>query len=253
MNYKIDNLKNKVVVVAGGAKNLGGLISRNFGQEGANVVVHYNSSSTKAEALETVNFINSNGGKAFAIQLDLTVISNMKVLFDEAVSKFGKVDIAVNTVGKIVKKDINSITEKEYDSLFDVNSKVGFFFIQEAAKHMNKGGKIINILTSLLAGFTGYYSLYAGAKAPVEHFTRAAAKEFAPMGISVNSIAPGPMDTPFFYEQETPETVEYLKAASFNNELTKIEDIAPIVKFLSTEGWFINGQTILANGGFTTR
>lgn len=118
---------------------------------------------------------------------------------------------------------------------------------------MNEGGKIINILTSLLAAFTGYYSLYAGAKAPIEHFTRAAAKEYASKGISINNVAPGPMDTPFFYEQETKESVEYLKSASFNGELTKIEDIAPIVEFLATDGWYINGQTILANGGFTTR
>ena len=253
MNYKITNLKDKVVVVAGGAKNLGGLISRTFGEEGAKVVVHYNSSSTKDEADKTVEYINSNGGQAFSIQLDLTNINNIKKLFEEVENKFGKVDIAVNTVGKIVKKPIDQLTENEYDDLFNINSKIGFFFIQESARHMNKGGKIINVLTSLLAGFTGYYSLYAGAKAPIEHFTRAAAKEFAPMGISVNSVAPGPMDTPFFYEQETDETVAYLKAQSFNGELTKIEDIAPIVKFLATEGWFINGQTILANGGFTTR
>ena len=61
------------------------------------------------------------------------------------------------------------------------------------------------------------------------------------------------MDTPFFYEQETKESVEYLKAASFNGELTKIEDIAPIVEFLATDGWYINGQTILANDAFTTK
>lgn len=253
MNYKIENLKNKVVVVTGGAKNLGGLVSKNFGKKGAKVVVHYNSIETKKNAEETVDFINDNGGEAIAIQLDLTKVSNMRALFDETEKQFGKVDIAVNTVGKIIKKNIDSITEDEYDDLFDVNTKVGFFFIQEAARHMNDGGKIINILTSLLAGFTGYYSLYAGAKAPIEHFTRAAAKEYALKGISVNSIAPGPMDTPFFYEQETKESVEYLKAQSFNGELTKIEDIAPIVEFLATDGWYINGQTILANGGFTTR
>ena len=91
--------------------------------------------------------------------------------------RFGKVDIAVNTVGKIVKKDIDSITEEEFDDLFNVNTKVGFFFIQEAARHMNNGGKIINVLTSLLASLQDIIRLYAGAKASVEHFTRAAAKD----------------------------------------------------------------------------
>lgn len=253
MNYKFENLKDKVVVVAGGAKNLGGLISRQFGEEGAKVIVHYNSNETKDQGIETVDYINNNGGVAELIQLDLTIISNIKKLFEFAVEKFGEVDVAINTVGKVLKKPVENITEKEYDDIFDINSKVAFFFIKEAEKHMNDGGKIINITTSLLAGFTGYYSLYAGAKAPVEHFTRAASKEYAHRGISVNSVAPGPMDTPFFYGEETEESVEYLKAASFNGELTKIEDIAPIVRFLATEGWFINGQIIFANGGFTTR
>lgn len=253
MNYKFESLKDKVVVVAGGAKNLGGLISKQFGKEGAKVVIHYNSNSTEKNAIETAEYINNNGGEAFIVQLDLTVNGNIKKLFDISVEKFGKVDVAINTVGKVVKKEISNITEEEYDKVFEINSKVNFFFIQEAEKHMNDGGKIINILTSLLAGFTGGYSIYAGAKAPVEHFTRAAAKEFANRGITVNSIAPGPMDTPFFYGEETEESVAYLKSASFNGELTKIEDIAPIAKFLATEGWFINGQIIFANGGFTTR
>src|SRR5690606_13254051 len=107
--------------------------------------------------------------------------------------------------------------------------------------------------TALLAAFTDGYSTYAGGKSPVEHFTRAAAKEFADRGISVTAIAPGPMDTPFFYGQETPERVEFHKSQGMGGQLTKIEDIAPIVRFLASEGWWITGQTIFANGGYTTR
>lgn len=117
----------------------------------------------------------------------------------------------------------------------------------------NNNGKIISVVTSLLAAFTDGYSTYAGSKATVEHFTRAAAKELSSRRISVNSVAPGPMDTPFFYAEETPERVAYLKSNGMGNRLTKIEDIAPIVKFLATEGSWISGQTIFANGGFTTR
>jgi NAD(P)-dependent dehydrogenase (short-subunit alcohol dehydrogenase family) len=109
------------------------------------------------------------------------------------------------------------------------------------------------VVTALLAAFTDGYSTYAGGKAPVEHFTRAASKEFADRGISVNAVAPGPMDTPFFYGQETPERVEFHKSQAMGNQLTQIEDIAPIIRFLATEGWWITGQTIFANGGYTTR
>jgi len=90
-------------------------------------------------------------------------------------------------------------------------------------------------------------------KAPVEHFTRAASKELGGRGISVTAVGPGPMDTPFFYGQETPEAVEYHKNGSALGGLTLIEHIVPLFRFLVTEGWWITGQTIFANGGYTTR
>jgi len=246
-------LKGKVVVVGAGAKNLGGLISRTFGADGASVVVHYNSNATKVSADETVKTVKASGGDAFAIQGDLTKVSDVVKLFDEAVKRYGRLDIAVNTVGKVLKKPFVETTEKEYDEMFAINAKAAYFFIKEAGKRMNEGGKIITILTSLLAAFTGLYSTYAGAKAPVEHFTRAAAKEFGPRGISVTNVAPGPMDTPFFYPVESPDAIAYHKSQSMNGKLTDIKDIVPIVKFLATDGWWITGQTIFANGGYTTR
>jgi NAD(P)-dependent dehydrogenase (short-subunit alcohol dehydrogenase family) len=246
-------LKGKVAVVGAGAKNLGGLISRTLGAEGASVVVHYNSDGTKTSAEDTVAVIAKGGSEAFAIQGDLTKVLEVTRLFDEAIKRFGRLDIAVNTVGKVLKKPFGETTESEYDSMFAINSKAAYFFIQEAGKRMNDGGRIVTIVTSLLAAFTGLYSTYAGSKAPVEHFTRAAAKEFGPRGISVNNVAPGPMDTPFFYPAESADSIEYHKSASMNGKLTDINDIAPIVRFLVTEGWWITGQTIFANGGYTTR
>lgn len=246
-------LKEKAVLVAGGAKNLGGLISRTFAAEGAKVCVHYNSASTKSDADKTVAEIKGAGGAAFAVQGDFTKVADVVSVFAAAKKQFGGVDIAVNTVGKVLRKPIIETTEAEFDNLMDINAKTAFFFIKEAGLHLNDGGKIITIVTSLLAAFTDGYATYAGGKAPVEDFTRAAAKEFGRRGISVNAVGPGPMDTPFFYGEETPERVGWLKSQSMNGELTKIEDIVPIVKFLATEGWWINGQTIFANGGFTTR
>ncbi len=245
--------KGKVVLVAGGAKNLGGLISRQFAAEGAKVVIHFNSDATRADAEATLATIQAAGGEAFATQGDLTRPDNIAALFESAKKRYGGIDIAVNTVGKVLRKPIVETTEAEYDDMFDINTKAAFFFIKEAGRHLNDNGHVITLLTSLLAAFTDGYSTYAGSKAAIEHVTRAAAKEFAARGISVNSVAPGPMDTPFFYGQETPERVAYHKSQSLNGELTKIEDIAPIVRFLATEGWWITGQTLFANGGYTTR
>jgi len=246
-------LQSKVVVVGAGAKNLGGLISRDLARGGANVVVHYNSDATRRDAEATVKAVKDLGSDAYATQGDLTKPANVTALFKQAKDRFGGIDIAVNTVGKVLRKSIVETTEEEYDSMFDINAKAAYFFIKEAGRHLNDNGKIITIVTSLLAAFTDGYSTYAGGKAPVEHFTRAAAKEFGPRGISVTAVGPGPMDTPFFYGQETPERVAYHKSQAMNGELTRIEDIVPIVRFLATDGWWITGQTIFANGGYTTR
>ncbi|NQX29883.1 SDR family oxidoreductase [Microbacteriaceae bacterium VKM Ac-2854] len=246
-------LENKNVLVAAGAKNLGGLISRQAAEAGANVAIHYNSESTRAAAEETLAAVEGFGRTGVILTGDLTVPANVEKLFADAAAAIGPIDVAVNTVGKVLRKPIVDTTEGEYDSMFDINSKAAYFFIKEAGKHLTDGGKIITIVTSLLAAFTDGYSTYAGGKSPVEHFTRAAAKEFADRGISVTAIAPGPMDTPFFYGQETPERVTFHKSQALGNQLTHIEDIAPIVTFLATDGWWITGQTIFANGGYTTR
>ena len=163
-------------------------------------------------------------------------------------------DIAINTVGKVLRKPITETTEAEYDSMFDINSKAAYFFLQQAGRRLADNGSVVTIVTALLAAFTDGYSTYAGAKSPVDHFTRAAAKEFSARGINVNNVAPGPMDTPFFYGQETPERVEFHKSQGMGGRLTLIEDIAPLVVFLAgDEGHWITGQTIFANGGYTTR
>lgn len=248
-----NDLNGKVVLIAGGAKNLGGLLSRDFAAKGAKVAIHYNSNSTKSEAEKTLADITNAGGQAFLFQADLTDVKNITKLFEETKSKFGGIDIAINTVGMVLKKPFLDTTEEDYDTMFDINSKVAYFFIQEAGKHLNDNGKICTIVTSLLAAYTGLYSTYAGAKAPVEHFTRMASKEFGHRGISVTGVAPGPMDTPFFYGQESDDAVAYHKSASALGGLTDIKDIAPLVEFLVTDGWWITGQTIFANGGYTTR
>ncbi len=246
-------VKGKVVLIAGGAKNLGGLLSRDFAAKGAKLAIHYNSASTRQEAEDTLAEVKAAGAEAFLFQADLTDIKNIIAFFDATISHFGGIDIAINTVGKVLKKPFVATTETEYDSMSDINAKIAYFFLQEAGKKLNNNGKICTIVTSLLAAYTGLYSTYEGLKAPVEHFTRAASKEFGDRGISVTCVAPGPMDTPFFYGQESADAVNYHKSASALGGLTDIKDIAPLVEFLVTDGWWITGQTIFANGGYTTR
>ncbi|MDF3837612.1 SDR family oxidoreductase [Cupriavidus basilensis] len=249
----------KVILIAGGAKNLGGLIARDLVAHGARAVaIHYNSDASKADADATVAALESAGAKAVALQADLTTASAVEKLFANAVAAVGRPDIAINTVGKVLKKPIVEISEAEYDEMSAVNAKSAFFFLKEAGKHVNDGGKICTLVTSLLGAFTPFYASYAGTKAPVEHFTRAAAKEFGERGISVTAVGPGPMDTPFFYGQESTDAQAYHKTAAAlspfsKTGLTDIEDVVPFIRHLVSDGWWITGQTILINGGYTTK
>jgi NAD(P)-dependent dehydrogenase (short-subunit alcohol dehydrogenase family) len=253
------SIKGKVVLIAGGAKNLGGLIARDLARQGAAAVaIHYNSASSKAAADETVAAIEAAGARAAAFQADLTRASAVEKLFADTIAAVGKPDIAINTVGKVLKKPFVEITEAEYDEMSAVNAKSAFFFLKEAGKNVNDHGKVVTLVTSLLGAYTPFYAAYEGTKAPVEHFTRAASKEFGQRGISVNAVGPGPMDTPFFYPAEGEEAVAYHKTAaalsSFSKTgLTDIEDVIPFIRHLVSDGWWITGQTILINGGYTTK
>ena len=253
------SIKGKTVLIAGGAKNLGGLVARDFAAQGAKaIVIHYNTSATKADADATVAAVKAAGAEAVALQANLISAGAVEKLFADTVAAVGRPDIAINTVGKVLKKPMVEISEAEYDEMTAVNSKVAFFFIKEAGKHLNDNGKIVTLVTSLLGAYTPFYAAYAGTKAPVEHFTRAASKEFGDRGISVTAIGPGPMDTGFFYPAEGAEAVAYHKTAAALSKysktgLTDIGDIVPWIRLLASEGWWMTGQTILVNGGYTTK
>ena len=253
------SIQGKTVLIAGGAKNLGGLLATDLASHGAGAVaIHYNSAASKADADRTVAAIQAAGAKAVALQGDLTSAAAVEKLFADAVAAVGRPDIAINTVGKVLKKPMVEISEAEYDEMTAVNSKAAFFFLKEAGRHVNDNGKICTLVTSLLGAFTPFYSSYAGTKAPVEHFTRAAAKEFGARGISVTAVGPGPMDTPFFYPAEGADAVAYHKSAAALSAftptgLTHIQDVVPFIRHLVSDGWWVTGQTLLINGGYTTK
>lgn len=255
VTIEIMALVGRVTLICGGVKNLGAAIATLFASEGAPLALHYNSASSKAAA-EKLQAQVSQDHPQLPVKIyqgDLTTAKAVRELFAAVLKDFDTLDIVINTVGMVLKKRLEDISEEEYDQMFAVNSKAAFFITQEAAKHVREGGKIINTVTSLLAAYTGYYTSYAGSKAPVEDFTKGLSKELMPKKISVNCVAPGPMDTPFFYPQEGEDAVAFHKSSAMGNRLTAVADIAPIYKFLCTEGTWINGQTLFANGGYTSR
>ena len=142
------SIEGKVVLIAGGAKNLGGLIARDLAQQGAKAVaIHYNSATSRPDAEATVAAIEAAGAQAVAIQADLTTAAAVEKLFADAIAAVGKPDIAINTVGKVLKKPITEISEAEYDEMSAVNAKTAFFFIKEAGKQVNDNGKLLTLVT----------------------------------------------------------------------------------------------------------
>ena len=247
-------LTGKIAIVTGASRNLGRAYALGLAEDGASVVVHYNSDSSRADAEETLSLINSAGGQGITIQADLTRVDDIERLFQEATSAFGGIDILVNNAGMVLKKPVAEVTEEEFDQIFDVNTKSVFFTMRAASRLLRDNGRVINLGTTLLAATTGLYGVYAGSKAPLEDFTRALAIEIGVRGITVNTVAPGPVDTSFFRGQETAESTAYLSHASVSGELGRIDQIAPTIRFLaSAEAQWITAQTIFVNGGFVAR
>jgi NAD(P)-dependent dehydrogenase (short-subunit alcohol dehydrogenase family) len=247
------DLTGKVAIVTGARNNLGRGFAVGLARKGADVVVHFHREATRDQAEETARLVQEQGTRAILVSGDLSQVTNVRKLFDEATNAFGRIDIVVQNAGRLVKKPMAEVTEEEYDRVAGINSKGTFFIMQEAIRRIEDNGRIINIGTSILASTIGNYSAYAGTKAAMEDFTRALAKEIDwQRNITVNTIAPGPIDTPFFREPESPEAIAAITRLA--GRLGEINDIVPLVEFLaSPQSRWVNAQTIFVNGGYVTR
>lgn len=249
-----NELKGKVAIVTGARNNLGRGFAVAFGKAGANVVVHYHTSKTKDQAEQTAKMVEEGGGKAIIVSGDLGKVSNVKKMFDAAINEWGRVDILVNNAGKIIKKPIAEVTEEEFDSLSNINSRGTFFCMREAAKRLSDNGRVINIGTSLFGAVTPNYAAYSGTKAGMEEYGRALAREVGSKGITVNTVCPGPVNTPFFHSQENEHSVAYVSKLSVAGRLGEVSDIVPLVAFLASQkSQWLSAQTFWINGGYLTR
>lgn len=247
-------IKGKTALITGGTKNLGGQTAKDLASHGVNLFLHYRSNPEQAAKFQKELQHEFPQLKIEIYQGALDKAGDVTKLFDAALAKFDKgIDFAINNVGKVLKKPLIETTEAEFDELDLINNKVAFFFLKEAGKKLNDNGRIVSLVTSLLAAYTPFYSGYQGTKSPVEFYSKALSKEVSNRGISVNNVAPGPMDTPFLYGQENDDSIAYYKTVGLGQRLTETSDIVPIIRFLVSEGAWVTGQTIFASGGFTAR
>ncbi|MEL7110825.1 MAG: SDR family oxidoreductase [Pseudomonadota bacterium] len=248
------DLEGQVALITGSARNMGRAFAVALASRGADIVVHHHSETSARDAEETARLIQQQDTKALITQGDLSDPQAVREVFQAAKDAFGRIDIVINNAGVVIKKPFTEITEADFDRAFGINAKAAFFTMQEAAKSIEDNGRIINMGTTLLGATTGMYAVYAGSKAPLEDFTRALAKEIGGRGVTVNTVAPGPIDTPFFHGEENEQSTAYLSNMSPLGRLGNVEDISPLIDFLaSEESRWVTAQTLFINGGFLAR
>jgi 3-oxoacyl-[acyl-carrier protein] reductase len=239
-------LTGKVALVTGAGRGIGRAIAERLGEDGASVIVNYNASENLAQ--EAVSAIVARGGQALALQADISKLSEVRRLFQEAEDHLGKLDILINNAGIGYLRPTAEITEEEFDRPFALNTKGTFFALQEAARRMRDGGRIVSLSTGATIAITPGFGAYAGSKAAVEQFSLALAKELGPRGITVNTVLPGIVDTGNLVFPD--EVVAQLIQQTPLGRLGQPRDIADIVAFLvSDQARWMTGQTIRAGGG----
>lgn len=240
------SLKGKVALVTGASRGIGRAIAERLGQDGANVALTYAGNQDLAQAV--VATIQSYGVQAIAIRSDISNIEDTRNLFKQVLNTFGRIDIAVNNVGLSVYKLTVDMTESDFDRVFNTNAKGTFFALQEAAKHLNDGGRIISLSSGATKQSIPMGGLYAASKAAIEQFSLALSKELGHRGITVNLVAPGVTKTDGLIMPA--DALDSLVRSTPLGRLGQPTDIADVVSFLSSDdARWVNGQIIQVNGG----
>jgi 3-oxoacyl-[acyl-carrier protein] reductase len=245
---KLMSLQGKVALVTGASRGIGRAIAERLSRDGAAVVVNY--SGSQAQADETVAGIEKAGGRAIAVQADVSKVGDVQRLFDATLNHFGKLDILVNNAGIIIYKLLVDVSEEEFDRILAVNVKGTFLTCQQAAKRMADSGRIVNFSSSLTAMMLPTYGAYVATKGAVEQLSHILAKELGSRKITVNVVSPGPTDTELFSEGKTEQEKQRMGQMAALGRLGLPQDIADAVALLvSDEAHWITGQNIRANGG----
>lgn len=247
----MNKLTGKVAVVTGASKGIGAGVAKGLAAEGAAVVVNY--ASSKEGADKVVAEIAAKGGRAVAVQADVSKADEVRRLFADTQKEFGRVDVLVNNAGIYQFAALDEITEDQFHRQFNTNVLGLILATQEAAKHFSaEGGSVINIGSTASQLAPPTTAVYTATKGAVDAVTHVLAKESGPRKIRVNSINPGMVET------EGTRSAGFIgsdfqkgfEAQTPLGRIAQPDDIAPIAVFLASRdsGW-LTGETLLASGG----
>jgi glucose 1-dehydrogenase len=250
-------LDGKVALVTGSSQGIGQAIAIRLAQEGAGVVINYRSHPEGAE--ETLKKVKATGGQChmvdgFTVQADTGMVADVKRMVADSVAHFGKLDILVNNAGIEKNADFWDVTEADYDAVLNVNLKGVFFAIQALVNHLRETkqpGKIINISSVHEELPFPHFAAYCASKGGLKMLTRDLAVELAPLGININNVAPGAIETPINTKLlNDPQKLGALLQNIPLGRLGKPGDVASIVAFLaSAEADYVTGTTFFVDGG----
>lgn len=243
----MSKLIDKTALVTGGSRGIGAAIAKRLAADGASVAITYTSDAKSAAAV--VKAIESNGGKAIAIQADSTDAEAVKGAVEKTVAALGGLDILINNAGTAIPKPFEEQTLDEIDRMFNINVRGTLAATQQALKHIKSGGRIITIGSCVGERMmTPGLVAYSATKGAVKMFTQGLSREVGGRGITVNNVQPGPIDTDL--NPAAGDWAEPQIAATALKRYGTVEEVAALVSFLaSPEAAYITGANLTVDGG----
>ncbi|MFD1864654.1 enoyl-[acyl-carrier-protein] reductase FabL [Planococcus chinensis] len=239
----------KVALVTGSSRGLGKALAIALAEQGYDIVVNY--ARSKTAALDTVKEIEARGQRALLVRANVGDVEKLRGMFETIKEEFGRLDVFVSNAASGVLRPIMELEESHWDWTMNINAKAMLFGAQEAAKLMDKGGKIIGISSLGSIRYLENYTTIGVSKAAVESITRYLAVELAPKGIAVNTVSGGAIDTEAL--THFPNREELLNDARVNTPAGRMVEIDDMVKaalfLISDNADMIRGQTIIVDGG----
>ena len=249
---RLFDLTNRTVIVTGGTRGIGRALAEGFVLAGARVVV----ASRKPDACEqTAEHLRELGGQAIGVPTHLGDVDALGALVQRTVDEFGGVDVVVNNAANALAQPLGEMTVDAWTKSFEVNVRGPVFLVQHALPHLkaSSNAAVLNMISTGAFSFAPMVSMYAASKAALLSFTRSMAAGFAPFGIRVNAIAPGPVDTDMM-RNNPQEAVDYMAGSTLMKRLASPDEIVGAALLLTSDaGSYITGQVIIPDGGGTPR